>query len=284
MNLKKIVHKNLIKLVNEGLDPDKLPDHKYYAFDWDDNVMNMPTKIMVVDNQGNELGISTEDFAEHRHQLGKEPFVYDGKTVVGYANNPFRFFRGEGEKQFLKDVMVASFGPSWDDFVECINGGSIFSIITARGHNPEVLKEAVYKLIKSDIGGIDQEKLVQSLKDYREISGEEIKDDDTLIREYLEMCRFHPVSFGTGAEANPEEGKIIALREFIGYVKRLSQEIGGKTLFKNDVSNNFVIPKIGFSDDDLKNIEKVKEFLSKEFGNNNPVQTYLTKSNIKTKY
>jgi len=284
MNLKKIVHKNLIKLVNEGLDPDKLPDHKYYAFDWDDNVMNMPTKIMVVDNEGNELGISTEDFAEHRHQLGKEPFVYDGKTVVGYANNPFRFFRGEGEKQFLKDVMVASFGPSWDDFVECINGGSIFSIITARGHNPEVLKEAVYKLIKSDIGGIDQEKLVQSLKDYREISGEEIKDDDTLIREYLEMCRFHPVSFGTGAEANPEEGKIIALREFIGYVKRLSQEIGGKTLFKNDVSNNFVIPKIGFSDDDLKNIEKVKEFLSKEFGNNNPVQTYLTKSNIKTKY
>lgn len=284
MNLKKIVHKNLIKLVNEGLDPDKLPDHKYYAFDWDDNVMNMPTKIMVVDNQGNELGISTEDFAEHRHQLGKEPFVYDGKTVVGYANNPFRFFRGEGEKQFLKDVMVASFGPSWDDFVECINGGSIFSIITARGHNPEVLKEAVYKLIKSDIGGIDQEKLVQSLKDYREISGEEIKDDDTLIREYLEMCRFHPVSFGTGAEANPEEGKIIALREFIGYVKRLSQEIGGKTLFKNDVSNNFVIPKIGFSDDDLKNIEKVKEFLAKEFGKESPVQTYLTKSNIKTKY
>jgi hypothetical protein len=45
-----------------------------------------------------------------------------------------------------------------------------------------------------------------------------------------------------------------------------------------------VIPKIGFSDDDLKNIEKVKEFLAKEFGNENPVQTYLTKSNIKTKY
>ena len=181
-------------------------------------------------------------------------------------------------------ITIASFGPSWDDFVECVNGGSIFSIITARGHNPEILKKAVYNLIKNDIGGLDQEKLVQSLKDYREISGEEIKDDETLIKEYLDMCKFHPVSFGTGAEANPEEGKIVALRDFISYVKQLSIELGGKTLFKNDVSNNFVIPKIGFSDDDLKNIEKVKEFLSAEFGKESPVQTYLTKSNIKTRY
>jgi len=283
MILEKIVRKNLLRIY-EGLDPEKLPDNKYYAFDWDDNVMNMPTKIMVVDNEGNELGISTEDFAEYRHQLGKEPFVYNGKNVVGYASNPFRYFRGEGEQQFLEDVLVASFGPSWDDFVECINGGSIFAIITARGHNPEILKEAVYRLIKNDIGGLDQEKLVQSLKDYRELSGEDIKDDETLIKEYLDMCKFHPVSFGTGAEANPEEGKIVALRDFISYVKKLSMDLGGKVLFKNDVSNNFVIPKIGFSDDDLKNIEKVKEFLAKEFGKESPVQTYLTKSNIKTRY
>lgn len=284
MSLHKIVRQNLLSLVNEGLDPNKIPDHKYYAFDWDDNIMNMPTKIMVVDENGTEVGLSTEDFAEYRHVLGKEPFVYDGKNIVGYAEGPFRFFREGGDQQFLKDVLLASFGPSWDDFVECINGGSIFSIITARGHNPNILKQAVYILIKNDIGGIDQEKLVQSLKDYREIAGEEMKGDDTMISDYLDMCRFYPVSFGTGAEANPEEGKINALREFIGYVKQLSQQIGGKVLFKNDVTNNFVIPKIGFSDDDLKNIEKVKEFLNKEFGKQSPVQTYLTKANTKIKY
>jgi hypothetical protein len=270
--------------MSEGLDPKRLPDHKYYAFDWDDNIMNMPTKIIVLDDEGKELGLSTEDFAEYRHILGKEPFIYDGKNVVGYAERPFRNFRDEGEQQFLKDVLIASFGPSWDDFVECINGGSIFSIITARGHNPNILKQAVFLLIKNDIGGIDQETLVQSLKDYREIAGEEIKDDTTLITEYLDMCKFYPVSFGTGAEANPEEGKINALREFISYVQKLAKEIGGKVLFKNDVTNNFVIPKIGFSDDDPRNIEKVKEFLSKEFGKESPVQTYLTKANTKTKY
>lgn len=278
-----IVKKKLRRLI-EGLDPNKLPDHKYYAFDWDDNVLNMPTKIMVLDGEGNEVGMSTDDFAEHRTDIGVKPFVYNGKKIVSFANNPFRFFRQEGEKQFLIDIMSAGFGPSWNDFVECINGGSIFAIITARGHNPKVLKQAVYKLIKNDVGGIDQEKLVQSLKDYREIAGEDIKDDDTLIKDYLDMCKFHPVSFGTGAEANPEEGKINALREFITYVKQLSQIVGGKVLFKNDVTNNFVIPKIGFSDDDIRNVEKVKEFLKQEFGKESPVQTYLTRANIKTKY
>jgi hypothetical protein len=163
-------------------------------------------------------------------------------------------------------------------------GGSIFAIITARGHNPMILKQAVYKLIKNNVSGLDQEKLVESLKKYREFTGEDIKDDNTMIKEYLDMCRFHPVSFGTGSEANPEEGKINALREFITYCKELANMVGGKVLFKNDVSNNFVVPSIGFSDDDERNVEKVKEFLNKEFGLEHPVTTYLTKSQIKTKY
>jgi hypothetical protein len=283
MNLKTSIRKNLFKIV-EGIGPDNNPDHKYYAFDWDDNVMNMPTKIIVQDDRGNEIGMTTEDFAEYRHDLGKKPFVYNGKTIVGYASQPFRNFRTEGDRQFLNDVLIGGFGPSWNDFVECINSGSIFAIITARGHNPETLKKGVYNLIKNNVGGLDPEQLVQSLKEYRKIAGEEIKDDKTLIKEYLDMCRFHPVSFGSGAEANPEEGKVIALREFISYVKELSSLIGGRTYLKNDIKNNFVVPNIGFSDDDEKNIEKVKEFLKQEFGLEQPVQTYLTKANIKKKY
>jgi hypothetical protein len=48
------------------------PDIEYYAFDWDDNIMTMPTQIMLSDDKGEEVGMSTEDFAEHRHQIGKE--------------------------------------------------------------------------------------------------------------------------------------------------------------------------------------------------------------------
>ena len=69
--------------LKEGIDEQGTPDMKYYAFDWDDNIVHMPTKIMVKTESGDEIGMSTDDFAEYRHQLGKEPFEYDGETVVG---------------------------------------------------------------------------------------------------------------------------------------------------------------------------------------------------------
>jgi len=289
MNIKKHVYNYLNKRrIHEGFDEEGNPDTKYYAFDWDDNIVFMPTQIMVMTENEEEIGMSTEDFAEHRHELGVEPFNYKGTTVVGYAPNPFRNFRLEGDKRFIIDSMVASPGPSWNDFVECINGGSIFAIITARGHNPETLKEATYNYIVSNHNGINKNTLVQNLKKYRNFSAEENLEegfelnftDKDLIDEYLDMCRFHPVTFGEGSAANPEEGKIKAMRTFISYCKDLAKEIGEKAFFKNDMNNQEIIPSIGFSDDDLKNVEKMKEFLSSEY-EENPVKTYLTKGGRK---
>lgn len=104
--------------------------------------------------------------------------------------------------------------------------------------------------------------------------GEKIKDDNKLINDYLDLCKYYPVSFGTNAEANPEEAKKEALKEFIAYVKEMSSNLGKKAFLKNDISNNF-IPSIGFSDDDVRNIEKIKDFLEKEY-EDKPVRTYLT--------
>ena len=42
---------------------------------------------------------------------------------------------------------------------------------------------------------------------------------------------YDPVTFGEGS-ANPEEGKIKTLREFINYVKMLSRELGKKAISK----------------------------------------------------
>jgi hypothetical protein len=292
MNIKKHIYSYLNKRkLNEGFDEEGNPDTKYYAFDWDDNIVFMPTQIMVMTENEEEVGMSTEDFAEHRHELGVDPFNYKGTTVVGYAPNPFRNFRLEGDKRFIIDSMVASPGPSWNDFVECINGGSIFAIITARGHNPETLKEATYNYIVSSHNGINKNTLVENLKKYRNFSADEKLEegfdlnftDKDLIDEYLDLCRFHPVTFGEGSAANPEEGKIKAMRSFITYCKELAKEIGEKAFFKNDVTNQETVPSIGFSDDDLKNVEKMKEFLSSEY-EENPVKTYLTKGNIKKEY
>ena len=321
MDIKKHVYRQVFKRkLKEGITDEGRPDLKYYAFDWDDNVCFMPTKIILLNDKDDEVGMSTEDFAEHRNQIGVEPFNYKGTRIVDFAKNPFRNFNVEGDKKFIIDSMVASPGPSWNDFVECINGGSIFAIITARGHNPEALKEAVLNFILSNHNGINSKLVVENLKKYRELESEELSEnvkdlkfnDKEIIDEYLSLCKFHPVSFGSGSATNPEQGKIDAMRKFIAYCQVMAEEVSRltgtsqKAVFKNDVLDNEsfmeamstswkekddvtikgrkVRPKIGFSDDDPRNVEKMKEFLSQEYPEENPVNVYLTKGGEKIRY
>jgi hypothetical protein len=268
-------------IIVEGFRDEITPDMKYYAFDWDDNIMFMPTKIILKTEDGSEIGMGTEDFAEHRVDIGKNPFEYKGETIVGFAENPFRNFGVSGDKKFIIDSLLSKTGPAWDDFVECINGGSIFSIITARGHSPETLKQSVKNLIEVNYKGLSKKELVKNLRKYREIYGEEDMSDLELINEYLDMCKFYPVTYGEGSAQNPEEGKVKAIKEFSKYVMELAKELHQTPYFKNDVSNNF-IPQIGFSDDDLRNLAKMKSALKDD--PENIVQLYSTHGGEKKKY
>lgn len=270
--------------VSEGITEAGTPDMKYYAFDWDDNIMNMPTKIILKTEDGEEVGMSTEDFAHYRSMIGKENFNYEGDTIVGFADDAFRNFGIKGDRKFIIDSMTAPTGPAWSDFVEAINNGSIFAIITARGHTPTVLREACYNIILSNRDGISFTELIKNLEKYRDIAGFEGKQDKMeILNEYLDLCRFYPVSYGEGSATSPEEGKINAMKEFINYIKEVSNTIGKKAFFKNDVSNNFIPePTIGFSDDDIRNVETMKKHFEKE--PDNILQTYSTAGGIKRKY
>ena len=241
------------KDIAEGFGPSGEPDYKYYAFDWDDNIVQMPTDIIVMSVDGDEIGMSTGDFAENREKIGKEEFKYKGVIIKDFAKDAFRNFRyPEGDEKFLEDVLKAPAAPAWGDFVECINGGSIFAIITARGHHPETLKKAVKVYINANYMGISKELLVQSLDKYRMLaSTSENADDDAKIEEYLDLCRFYPVSFGAGSAASPEKAKVKALREFIAYTRALNQELE---------------IEIGFSDDDPGNIDTMEKHFSEEPG------------------
>jgi len=267
------------RLLCEGFDPEGNPDLKYYAFDWDDNIATMPTQILVLTDNDEEVGMSTEDFADYRSMIGKEPFEYNGKMIVGYSKDPYKNFGIQGDSAFIIDSMLAKPGPSWGDFVEAINGGSIFSIITARGHTPSVLREAIYNMIVTDHNGISKESLIDNLKKYRNITGDDRENYFGMINDYLDLNRYYPVTYGEGDAADPEEGKIKALREFISYVRDISKKIGKEAFLKNDIKNNFV-PMIGFSDDDPGNVEKIKAFLNKEY-KDKPVKTYLSKGGNK---
>ena len=276
---------NMKKLILEGFKEEGSPDMKYYAFDWDDNIVSMPTKIMLKNSDGEEVGMGTDDFAEHRHDIGKKDFKYKGNIIVGYTDKPFRYFKTEGDKQFLIDAMKAKPGPAFNDFRESINNGSIFAIITARGHNPETLKQAVYNYIVSGFNGIDKDQLVKNLRKFRTFADEEDMSDNDLIKSYLELNRYNPVSFGNpkGAE-NPEEAKIIAMDDFVSYVRGMAAMLNKKAYIKKDLGNKFSpkIPKIGFSDDDIRNVDAMKKHF--EDKPDNIVKTYSTAGGIKKEY
>ena len=273
-------YKNVVReIISEIIDDQMKPTMKYYAFDWDDNLMYMPTKIYLKDENGKVVGMSTEDFAEYRTEVGKEPFEYEGHTIVGFDDNPFRDFNVLGDEGFLRDAMKAPTGPAWDDFVEAVNNGSVFAIVTARGHTPSILKSAIYNLIKRNKHGLSEKELVKNLRKYRELADEDDLTDDELVRAYLDMNKYHPVSFGQGSAANPEQLKVDAMKEFMTYVQNLSRRLQEKAFMKNKISNYF-IPYIGFSDDDLRNVQAMKRHFDDESG----LDIYHTGGGKKTKF
>jgi hypothetical protein len=272
----------MVRLIREGFKDETTPSMKYYAFDWDDNIVKMPTKIILKDDQGDEVGMGTEDFAKFREVIGKEDFEYEGNTIVGYATDPFRNFREMGDKQFLLDAMKAIPGPAFDDFREAINNGSIFSIITARGHNPNILKQAVYNYIVSGFNGIDKKELIKNLKKYRSFVGEDEMSDNELIKSYLELNKYHPVSFGDEKGAkNPEQAKVMAMDDFVSYIKGMAALLNKRVYLKKDIGNKFIPakPVIGFSDDDPKNVEVMKKHFKDK--PDNLVRTFYTGSGSK---
>ena len=84
---------------------------------------------------------------------------------------------------------------------------------------------------------MDSNQLAKNLLKYRDLADEEKLSKDQLIRSYLDMCRFHPVSFGEGSATNPEQGKINAMEEFVSYVRNLSHSLQQKAFMKNKHSH-----------------------------------------------
>jgi len=226
---------------------------KYYCFDIDDNLLTTSTKMKML-YKGQPKEISTEEFAKVRNEIGK------GEWEL--PKNAYDNFSVKGDKEFLKDIITATPAPAWDDFVECINSASLFAIITARGHSPETIKQGIKNLIENNVNGLDKEECEENIDKFRELVGKNIKSNK--LDYYLNMCRFYPVSneqvknrlgVKSGSAANPEVLKTKAFDEFRKYVSKQ----GGKIKKRFNERNIW----IGFSDDDQKNIDKMKEHILK---------------------
>lgn len=232
----------------------------YYAFDWDDNILFMPTKIYMehlVDGEWITTQVSTAEFAEVRNDKTNWRIDYEKAFVE---------FRDQGERgdlAFLEDVKTAisknNLGPSWIDFIECLSSGYLFAIITARGHESESMRKGIEWIIDNVLTENQIYSMYNHLIKYayhfdedrgysydRILKGQPSKN--TLVQKYLDDCEFVGVSSPSrgGSPDNPEKAKEEALLEFQAKVNDYAQRIGRKA-------------KIGFSDDDLKNIKHIEE-------------------------
>ena len=258
-------NKNALNKSNESLnDKDVI---FYYSFDWDNNILDMPTKIHMehlIDGDWIPEDVSTSDFAivrsdsENWRVLNNDPLA---------AFSEFRDNGPRGEDAFLDDVKIAitngKYAPSWDDFIECIINGSIFSIITARGHESVPMRKGVEYIIDNILSREQKDEMYNHLLKYHYLfKGDAIDsmpkflDTETpstnkLVSSYLDNCDFIGVSAPSrgGNASNPEEAKEMALLDFKSKIDRFAKNIGMKA-------------RIGFSDDDLKNVRHIEYLMN----------------------
>lgn len=244
------------------MEKNKVKVMKYYLMDWDDNIMYMPTKIHLLDENGEDVKMSTHDFAHYREMIDshtkktKDPngFEYNGHTIVGLADDAFRDF-SSGSDKFIRDIQKGKPGPAWHDLVEALNSGSLFAIITARGHSPETLKDGVKFLIENEAGGISKTEIINSLKLRKSKAKEEYTSDEEEIENYLNMCLFYPVAhFYKGASLKPEEIKRDAIIKYKNEITSMVDSLNDKMRERGELEY-ILKPVFGFSDDDLKNVE-----------------------------
>ena len=259
-------------------------DFKYYIFDWDDNILHMPTKIYLEergdDGEWHPVEVSTSVFSivrtDERYRLppggGAEAFR-DFQDASDEDTGNLAFIRDT--KAALARVMAGEKpGPSFETLRKTLREGRIFAIVTARGHASETIREAVKIFIDTVLTREDREAMMESLRGYRWWLDKktEFGTDEEELDYYLSMCRYHAVThpgffeqlksdddFGARyAEASgasrPELAKEFAIRDFVEHVFHVLQRTGG---LGRPVS-------VGFSDDDPGNVRAVSDYIRGE--------------------
>ena len=258
---------------------------KYFMFDWDDNILVMPTMIHLerrLNNKWDKMDITTSEFTEVRYQLDEYYNKNNKKSEWRFYNNErsdaFCEFRDQGprgKKAFLydakKSIKYKKYGPVWDEFITCLVGGHRFLIITARGHEPETIKRTVKWIIYNVLTESQRNQLINNLNCWTatfNIKTDGWNDDDH-INYYLNLCSFigiysdwfskHFESYGE--VASPEKYKAMAVKYF---VKKISKF--GKLLNRQ--------VKVGFSDDDLSTVESIQKYFKDELSLDFPIEYY----------
>ena len=266
-------------------------DFKYYIFDWDDNILHMPTKIRMEhledDGVWKPVEVSTSTFALVRADEGHYRPPSEGGWAAAFANfeDPKNQTEADdGNNCFILDTLDAlekvehgeKPGPSYNALKKTLREGRLFAIVTARGHSPKTIERAVRIFIKYALSEEEREEMMSNLRGYRQwidgVGDGEFGTDAEELDYYLGMCRYSAVTYSGFKErmakdpiyreklavattaARPELAKEFAIRDFVEHVFHMLRRSGQ---LKRSVS-------IGFSDDDVGNVKTVSSFIREE--------------------
>lgn len=229
---------------------------KYYAFDIDDNLLFMTTKLHMdkkVDGKWVPVDVSTEEFAIARKDT--ENYRYrDGNLRETFVE--FRDYGPRGDKAFLEDWIDAiknnRFGPSWNQFIKCLINGSLFALITSRGHEPETIKKTVLWTIDNYLSKDQYDIMLSNLSKFNRIFKDSPKN---LVSHYLDQCMFCGVYSETYqkifGDIPTKDAKVKAIQLFAEKIHNLAKQVGGRAV-------------LGFSDDDIEYLNSIKNCMKNE--------------------
>ena len=267
-------------------------DFKYYIFDWDDNILHMPTKIRMEhlekDGTWRPVDVSTATFALVRADTKHYRAPSEGGWAAAFANFEDRGVPADlddANNRFILDTLDAlekvehgeKPGPSYNALKKTLREGRLFAIVTARGHSPRTIERAVRVFIKYALTEDDREEMMSNLRGYRQwidgVADGAFGTDAQELDYYLGMCRYAAVTHSAFKErmandpiyreklaqattaARPELAKEFAIRDFVEHVFHMLRRAG--QLGRRSVS-------IGFSDDDVGNVKTVSSYIREE--------------------
>lgn len=147
------------------VEPDRnfhLGGKSFYFFDFDDNVAYLSTPIIIFHKDtGVEVQLSSGEFAQHARDIGKAGQFKDYFIDINDLHGSFRNFRDTPQdslqkpQMFLRDIEQAlnqkDFfwkAPSWNCFYHATYNSRPLSVITARGHRSQTIKDGIDLMVK----------------------------------------------------------------------------------------------------------------------------------------
>lgn len=146
-----------------------LGGRSFYFFDFDDNIAFLTTPLILFrKNDREEIQISSGDYAKYHQVIGHSGPYADYDIDFCDMTGTFRNFRDrqideleklQGKKQvFVKDIADAlgypDFqwkGPSWECFYHAAFNQRPLSVITARGHHPQTIKDGIREFVNNKV-------------------------------------------------------------------------------------------------------------------------------------